>query len=54
MAKYGTATNPSYVAANPMNKMWIQGPPPVFINNEAPALSRSLDALACAIRSCCD
>ena len=54
VAKYGTATNPSYVAANPMNKMWIQGPPPVFINNEAPALSRSLDALACAIRSCCD
>jgi hypothetical protein len=34
--------------------MWIQGPPPVFINNEAPPLSRSLDALACAIRSCCD
>jgi hypothetical protein len=54
VAKYGTSTNPSYVAANPMNKMWIQGPPPVFINNEAPALSRSLDALACAIRSCCD
>lgn len=54
VAKYGTATNPSYVAANPLNQMWIQGPPPVFINNEAPALSRSLDALACAIRSCCD
>lgn len=52
--KYGVSTNPSLVASNPMNQMWIQGPPPVFINNEAPALSRSLDALACAIRSCCD
>jgi len=52
--KYKTSTDPSQIACNPQNQMWIQGPPPVFINNEAPPLSRSLDALACAIRSCCD
>eukprot|EP00562_Extubocellulus_spinifer_P019767 CAMPEP_0178598568 /NCGR_PEP_ID=MMETSP0697-20121206/32819_1 /TAXON_ID=265572 /ORGANISM="Extubocellulus spinifer, Strain CCMP396" /LENGTH=894 /DNA_ID=CAMNT_0020236359 /DNA_START=322 /DNA_END=3006 /DNA_ORIENTATION=+ len=52
--KYGVSSNPSLIVSNPINQMWIQGPPPVFINNEAPALSRSLDALACAVRSCCD
>ena len=52
--KYKTSTDPSKIASDAKNQMWIQGPPPVFINNEAPPLSRSLDALACAIRSCCD
>ncbi len=52
--KYQTSTDPSKVASDAKNQMWIQGPPPVFINNEAPPLARSLDALACAIRSCCD
>jgi len=52
--KYEVSTDPSRIASDPKNQMWIQGPPPVFINNEAPPLSRALDALACAIRSCCD
>ena len=47
-------TDPVSIASNPKNKMWIQGIPPVFTNNEAPPLGRSLDALACAIRGCCD
>lgn len=52
--KYNVSTDHARIASDPQNQMWIQGPPPVFINNEAPPLSRSLDALACAIRSCCD
>lgn len=52
--KYQTSTDHSKIASDPMNQMWIQGPPRVFINNEAPPLSRALDALACAVRSCCD
>ena len=54
MSKYGLESDPASIASNPRNKMWIQGVPPVFINNDAPPLCRSLDALACAIRSCCD
>mmetsp|Transcript_20839 Transcript_20839/g.34074 ORF Transcript_20839/g.34074 Transcript_20839/m.34074 type:complete len:386 (-) Transcript_20839:248-1405(-) len=42
------------VATNPINQMWMQGSPPVFLNNEASLVSRSLDAFACAVRSCCD
>ena len=52
--KYGCSTNPAAVASNPQNEMWIQGPPPVFLNNEADLVSRSLDAFAFACRSCCD
>lgn len=52
--KYQTSTAHADIASDPINKMWIQGTPPVFINNEAPPLSRCLDGLACAIRSCCD
>lgn len=52
--KYNVSTDHVSIASDPQNQMWIQGPPPVFINNEAPPLSRSLDALSCAIRSCCD
>lgn len=33
---------------------YITGAPPVFLNNEANLANRSLDGLACAIRSCCD
>ena len=42
------------VAEDPANQNWIQGAPSIFLNNEAPAINRSLDALACAVRSCCD
>jgi hypothetical protein len=49
-----SSTTTSRIVSNPSNKNWIQGPPQIFLNNEAPPLSRSLDALACAIRSCCD
>lgn len=52
--KYQTSIDHSNISSDPLNQMWIQGPPRVFINNEAPPLSRALDALACAIRSCCD
>jgi hypothetical protein len=49
-----TDTETAMIACNPDNQLWIQGPPPIFINNEAPPISRSLDALACAVRTCCD
>ena len=49
--KYGIISLPSHVASNPMNQMWIQGPPPVFIDQSGPPMSRAIDALACAIRS---
>eukprot|EP00557_Chaetoceros_sp_GSL56_P013696 CAMPEP_0176480848 /NCGR_PEP_ID=MMETSP0200_2-20121128/2497_1 /TAXON_ID=947934 /ORGANISM="Chaetoceros sp., Strain GSL56" /LENGTH=794 /DNA_ID=CAMNT_0017876997 /DNA_START=322 /DNA_END=2706 /DNA_ORIENTATION=+ len=52
--KYNVSTDHRNIASDPNNQMWIQGTPPVFINNEAPPLSRALDALACAVRSCCD
>jgi len=44
----------SMIARDPKNANWIQGAPPVYLNNEAPLPARSLDALACAVRSCCD
>lgn len=50
----GGCTNPSSVATDPVNQMWMQGSPPVFLNNEACPVSRSLDAFACAVRTCCD
>mmetsp|Transcript_6669 Transcript_6669/g.14815 ORF Transcript_6669/g.14815 Transcript_6669/m.14815 type:complete len:711 (-) Transcript_6669:176-2308(-) len=53
-AKYGCCIDPSSVATDPINQMWMQGSPPVFLNNEASLVSRSLDAFACAIRTCCD
>jgi len=52
--KFGISSAPSAIASHPDNQMWIQGPPPIFINNKAPPLARSLDALAFAMRSCCD
>ena len=52
--KYGTRTTSTDIASDPRNKNWIQGAPPVYLNNEAPLHARSLDALACAIRTCCD
>lgn len=52
--KYETKTDPSSVACDPKNQHWIQGAPPVYLNNEAPLHARSLDALACAVRTCCD
>lgn len=53
-SKYGCCTNPTSVATDPLNQMWMQGSPPVFLNNEACPVSRSLDAFACAVRTCCD
>lgn len=49
--KYGIGMSPSCVASNPMNQFWIQGVPPIFINEKASSQSRVLDAFACAIRS---
>lgn len=48
--KYGISFSPSRVASNPLNQYWIQGAPPVWINESSPPKSRVLDALACAIR----
>ena len=52
--KYNVTTHVGSVATNPQNKNWIQGAPPVYLNNEAPLHARSLDAIACAVRTCCD
>lgn len=49
--KYDIGMLPSRVASNPMNQYWIQGVPPIFINERASSQSRVLDAFACAIRS---
>jgi hypothetical protein len=53
-AKFNVKCDPCSIACDPMNKNWIQGAPPVYLNNEAPLHSRVLDALACAVRTCCD
>lgn len=39
---------------NPINQMWIQGEPSIFLKNDATIVHRSLDAMSCAVRSCCD
>ncbi len=52
--KYGISILPSRVASNPINQTWIQGIPPILINEFAPLNSRALDALACSIRSLVD
>lgn len=52
--EYNIKVNPANIASDPKNKNWIQGAPPVYLNNEAPLPARSLDALACAVRTCCD
>lgn len=52
--EYNVSLQTSCIASDPRNKMWIQGAPPVYLNNEAPLPARSLDAIACAVRSCCD
>lgn len=44
----------SKIASDPNNQSWIQGAPPVYLNNEAPLPARALDALSCAVRTCCD
>lgn len=44
----------SKIVGDPNNKNWIQGAPPVYLNNEAPLPARALDALSCAVRTCCD
>lgn len=51
MSKNGSVFS---IATNPLNQMWMQGSPPVFLNNEANLVSRSLDAFSCAVRTCCD
>lgn len=52
--EYNVRISPGCIASDPRNSNWIQGAPPVFLNNEAPLRARSLDALACAVRTCCD
>jgi len=42
------------MVTDPMNQMWIQGEPRIFLKNEARVVDRSLDAISCAVRSCCD
>jgi len=44
----------SKIVRDPKNQVWIQGTPPIFVDNSAPSPTRALDALSCAIRSCCD
>eukprot|EP00984_Skeletonema_dohrnii_P008944 scaffold3345_cov83-Skeletonema_dohrnii-CCMP3373.AAC.3 len=44
----------SQVVTDPVNQMWIQGEPQIFLKNEARVVDRSLDAISCAVRSCCD
>lgn len=52
--KYGIKTDLFSITSDPKNKNWVQGAPPVFLNNEAPLHSRVLDAVSCAVRTCCD
>jgi len=52
--KFGVSISPSRVASIDINQMWIQGTPPVFINEDAPVKSRVIDGLACAIRTSLD
>jgi len=52
--KFGVKTDAMSVACDPKNRNWIQGAPPVYLNNEAPMHARSLDAVSCAVRTCCD
>jgi len=52
--KIDIPTDPMSIATDPKNQNWIQGAPPVYLNNEAPMQARSLDAIACAVRTCCD
>lgn len=52
--KFDVRTDIASIVSNPQNKNWIQGAPPVYLNTEAPLNARSLDALACSIRTCCD
>lgn len=53
-SKFNVRTDPNSIATDPKNQNWIQGAPPVYLNNEAPMHARSLDAIACAVRTCCD
>ena len=52
--RYNTCCSPAGIASDRKNQMWIQGVPSVYLNTAAPLTARSLDALAFAIRSCCD
>ena len=52
--KYGIKTGIRDIACDPKNKNWIQGAPAVYLNNEAPLNARVLDAVSCAVRTCCD
>lgn len=54
-SEYNIRTNRCHIiASDPKNQNWIQGAPRVYLNNEAPLPARCLDALACALRTCCD
>lgn len=53
-SKYSIRVDVQSNSCDPRNKNWIQGAPVVYLNNEAPLGSRIIDALACAVRTCCD
>ena len=53
-SEYNIRCNPVCIASEPRNQTWIQGAPPIFLNEKAPLRARSLDALACAVRTCTD
>ncbi len=53
-SQYNIRCHPACIASEPRNQNWIQGAPPIFLNDKAPLRARSLDALACAVRTCCD
>jgi len=52
--EYGVCFATNKIVSDPKNQNWMQGAPPIFLNNEAPLNARSLDALSFAFRSCCD
>ncbi|KAL9188332.1 hypothetical protein ACHAXT_006710 [Thalassiosira profunda] len=52
--RYHISVLPSRVASNPINQLWMQGAPPVLINEAAPRKSRVLDALSFVVRSTLD
>ena len=52
--KYDIKVSICSIASDPKNQNWIQGAPAVYLNNEAPLNARVLDAVSCAVRTCCD
>lgn len=49
-----SSSSSSSMMGNSSSDVWMKGRPPVFLDNDAPPLCRSLDALASAVRTCCE